>query len=195
MEKKLFLLFLLAISFILPSHAVLKENGLDTTLVMLRSELTQYHIQLEQQSKAMKADRKAMFMELFTILNQANQNSIMLYSQKDGYTFDMAYACHEATEQFHSFKNKAKPFRKALDEVNIQVARYDSLIQSLTTMPTMYLSSNSNINRNVCLTLAVNIRRQLVENQKELNDYIIKAPVSASKCSSSHCCFLFRLHW
>lgn len=172
MKKRLFTLLALAIIFVLPGHAVLKESNLDTTLVMLRSELTHSHVQLEQQAKIMKNQNKALITDLFSILNQANQNSIMLYSQRDGYIFDMAYACHEATEQFHNFKNKSKPFRKSIDDYDTKIARYDSLIQSLSSMPTIYISDDAKINRNVCLTLAVNIRRQLVESRTQLNTYL-----------------------
>lgn len=172
MNKQLLALLLLVFTFTLPGHAVLKENGLDTTLIMLRTELTNYHVQLERESKDMKAQQQAIGMELFSILNQANQNAIMLYSQRDGYIFDMAYACHEATQQFHNFKSKAMPFRQMVKKVNIQVARYDSLIQNLTMMPTMYMTESAKTNRVVCLALAVNIRRQLVENQQQFNNYI-----------------------
>ena len=49
MKKKLYILILLMVAFVLPSNAVLKEANLDTTLYMLRTELTNYHIDLEKQ--------------------------------------------------------------------------------------------------------------------------------------------------
>ena len=159
-------------AFVLPSNAVLKEANLDTTLYMLRTELTNYHIDLEKQNQAAKAQQVAVIQELISIVKQADQNSIMLYSQRNGYIFDMTYACHEATEQFKKFKSKAVPFRQMIKKNNVEVARFDSLINYLYGMNTMFLSEEAQVNRNVDLTLAVNIRRQLVEKQKQLQAYV-----------------------
>ncbi len=159
-------------AFVLPSNAVLKEANLDTTLYMLRTELTNYHIDLERQNQAAKAQQLAVIQELISIVKQADQNSIMLYSQRNGYIFDMTYACHEATEQFKKFKSKAVPFRQMNKKNNVEVARFDSLINYLYGMNTMFLSEEAQVNRNVDLTLAVNIRRQLVEKQKQLQAYV-----------------------
>lgn len=156
----------------LPSNAVLKEANLDTTLYMLRTELTNYHIDLEKQNQTAKAQQLAVIQELISIVKQADQNSIMLYSQRNGYIFDMTYACHEATEQFKKFKSKAVPFRQMIKKNNVEVARFDSLINYLYGMNTMFLSEEAQVNRNVDLTLAVNIRRQLVEKQKQLQAYV-----------------------
>lgn len=172
MKKRLYIIILLMMAFVLPSNAVLKEANLDTTLYMLRTELTNYHIDLEKQNQAAKAQQLAVIQELISIVKQADQNSIMLYSQRNGYIFDMTYACHEATEQFKKFKSKAVPFRQMIKKNNVEVARFDSLINYLYGMNTMFLSEEAQVNRNVDLTLAVNIRRQLVEKQKQLQAYV-----------------------
>lgn len=172
MKKRLYIIILLMVAFVLPSNAVLKEANLDTTLYMLRTELTNYHINLEKQNQAAKAQQLAVIQELISIVKQADQNSIMLYSQRNGYIFDMTYACHEATEQFKKFKSKAVPFRQMIKKNNVEVARFDSLINYLYGMNTMFLSEKAQVNRNVDLTLAVNIRRQLVEKQKQLQTYV-----------------------
>ncbi len=72
------------------------------------------------------------------------------------------------------FKSKAVPFRQMIKKNNIEVARFDSLINYLYGMNTMFLSEEAQVNRNVDLTLAVNIRRQLVE----------KAETAASLCQA-----------
>lgn len=172
MKKRLYIIILLMVAFVLPSNAVLKEANLDTTLYMLRTELTNYHIDLEKQNQAAKAQQLAVIQEFISIVKQADQNSIMLYSQRNGYIFDMTYACHEATEQFKKFKSKAVPFRQMIKKNNVEVARFDSLINYLYGMNTMFLSEEAQVNRNVDLTLAVNIRRQLVEKQKQLQAYV-----------------------
>lgn len=172
MKKKLSIIILFLVAFLLPSHAVLKEANLDTTLYMLRTELTTYHLDFEKQNQTAKAQQQAVIKELLGIINQADQNSIMLYSQRNGYIFDLTYACHEATELFDKFKSKSAPFRSMINKNNIEVARFDSLINYLYGMNTMFMSEEAQLNRNVDLTLAVNIRRQLVERQQQLQEYV-----------------------
>ena len=171
MKKSIFILFLL-LKFCLPSHAVLKEKDIDNTLSVLRTELTKFHSELERQSGFMKEEQTAIRKNLFGVLNRSNQNSLMLYSQKTGYIFDLTYACHEATEQYQEFQRNVMPFRVFVEQANNDIARYDSLIVNLSNMPTMALSDRAKIDRNVCLTLAMNIRQTLKDNRDQLNDYI-----------------------
>ncbi len=154
------------------SHAVLKEANLDTTLYILRVELTNYHLELEKQSKGMQQSQKQIQAEQRKIMNQANQNAIMLYSQKSGYIFDLTYACHEATDMYRKFKSKSQPFREMIQKNDTEVERFGSLINDLNMMPSQFMREDVKMSRDICLTLAVNIRRQLKENQQQLQDYV-----------------------
>lgn len=158
--------------FALQSHAVLKEQNIDKTLSILRTELTDYYQNLERQSGFMKEQQEQVRNNLFSALNRSNQNSLMLYSQKSDYIFDLTYACHEATMQYYEFQKSVLPFRKFIEKTTSEIARYDSLINNLSSMQTFILSERAQIDRNVCLTLAVNIRRTLRDNRDQLNDYV-----------------------
>lgn len=172
MKKRLTLAFLMLTVWLMSAHAVLKEKDLDNTLSILRTELTKYHAELERQTGFMKHQQEVIRKNLFSVLNRSNQNSLMLYSQKSEYIFDLTYACHEATEQFREFQKNVMPFRTFMEKTNSDIARYDSLINNLSTMNTMTLSEKAKTDRNVCLTLAVNIRHTLRDNRDQLNDYI-----------------------
>lgn len=172
MNRKSLLIFLLAVIFTLPTRAVLKEKDLNSTLSILRTELTDYRIELERQSGYMKEQQKTITNNIISVLNQSNQNALMLYSQNSDYVFDLTYACNAATEQYRKFKDDAKPFMGYINRNKSEIARYDSLIESLRTMPEMSLSEKSKIDRNVCLTLAVNIRRTITDNSNQMADYV-----------------------
>lgn len=172
MKNKLLLILCFILSFPVQIDAVLKEKNLDNTLSILRNELTTYHREQEKQRANFKTRRDAVRHKLFSILSKSNQNALMLYSQKPEYVFDLAYACHEATDQFHNFKRNALPFKNFMEKVNSEVARYDSLITTLKSMPVMTLSEKAKTDRNVCLTLAINIKRSLTENQAAIAEYI-----------------------
>jgi small-conductance mechanosensitive channel len=156
----------------LPANAVLKEKNLENTLSILRTELTNYRSELERQSGYIKEQQQKVFTNIMGVMSQSNQNALMLYSQKPEYVFDLAYACQEATKQYHAFTQDVLPFRKFIEKSNAQVARYDSLVASLSTMRTNNLSEKALIDRNVCLTLAVNIRRTLNDNSQQMSEYI-----------------------
>lgn len=155
-----------------PSHAVLKEKNLDNTLTILRGELTDYHLELEKETKKMQDEQKYIWKQLMSYMSRSSQNSLMLYSQKRGYIFDLTYACHEATEMYTQFQNESKPFRSYLERNASEIARYDSLITTLSQMPVMLLDDKAKIDRSVCLTLAINIRRTLNTNNEEVSDYV-----------------------
>lgn len=172
MTNKIILILGILITFSIPSDAVLKEKDLGNTLSILRNELTTYHREQERQRANFKTQSEGVRQNLFSILSKSNQNALMLYSQKPDYVFDLAYACHEATDQFHSFKKSALPFRSFMEKMNGEVARYDSLIAALKTMPTQQLNERAKIDRNVCLTLAINIRHSILDNQQSLAEYM-----------------------
>lgn len=172
MKKRLFLLFLFAITITISCNAVLKEKDLDNTLSILRNELTTYHQEQKKRQMKYKNSSELIRKNLFSILAKSNQNALMLYSQKPEYVFDLAYACHEATDQFSNFRKSSLPFRSYITLLDSEIARYDSLVNSLSSMPTFALSDKAKVNRNVCLTLAVSIRNNMTENKSMLQDYI-----------------------
>ena len=170
--RKAFLTILLALLTILQSHAVLKEKDLPQTLQILRTELTNYHRELSVQIERNREQSEMVRNQLIDIMKSSNQNSLMLYSQKQDYVFDLTYACHEATEQYYEFQRKQLPFKTFLSKAETDIARYDSLIGALRAMPVTMLDRQGQIDRNVCLTLATNIRSSLDDNRAIMQDYI-----------------------
>lgn len=165
-------MLVLALMIVLPSHAVLKEKNIENTLSLLRQELTNYRTELERQSGMMKAQQEQVMMNMISVMNRSRQNSLMLYSQKNGFIFDLTYACHEATAQYQEFQKNVKPFRQYLNTADVEISRYDSLINELGTMGKYGLSEKAKVDRNVCITLAINIRHTLNDNRVQMRDYI-----------------------
>ena len=156
----------------LSAQAVLKEKDLQQTLQILRAELTMHHRELSQRIEMNRKQNEQVRQRLVETMKRSDQNSLMLYSQKLDYVFDLTYACHEATEQYYDFQRQQLPFKMFMDKTESEIARYDSLITSLKSMPITILDDKGKTDRNVCLTLASNIRNSLLENRATLNDYI-----------------------
>ena len=170
--RKAFIIILFALLTTLQGHAVLKEKDLPQTLQILRTELTNYHREMSMLIQANRQQNEQVRNQLIDIMKSSNQNSLMLYSQKQDYVFDLTYACHEATEQYHNFQRKQLPFKTYLSKIESDIARYDSLIGALHSMPITMLDQQAQIDRNVCLTLATNIRNSLDNNRTMMQDYI-----------------------
>ena len=171
-NMKRILTILIILLTTISAQAVLKEKDLPQTLQILRTELTNYHQELSQQIELNKRKSESVRTQLMETLLRSNQNSLMLYSQKQDYVFDLTYACHEATDQYHLFQRQQLPFKDFLNKANNDIARYDSLIGSLKAMPVTILSEQAKTDRNICLTLATNIRNSLEENRSTMEDYI-----------------------
>jgi len=171
MKRMLFILALLA-GIATEAGAVLKERSLDSTLVILRSELTKYYQELNSRRTERKEQNEQVFRSLMQTMRQSNQNALMLYSQKQEYLFDLTYACHQATEQYQQFQRQQLPFREFISKASGEIARYDSLVGALTAMPTRQLSKQAQTDRSVCLTLATVIKRTLEDDSQQMEDYI-----------------------
>ena len=170
MKRLISIIFIMTVT--LCAHAVLKEKDLNQTLLILRTELTDYHRELSERLKMNQKQSERVRDQLISIMKRSNQNSLMLYSQKQEYVFDLTYACHEATELYQEFRRQQLPFKTFMSKSETEIARYDSLITSLQSMPQSMLDAQTKTNRSVCLALATSIRNSLEENRSTLEDYI-----------------------
>ena len=170
--KKLLIIMALIMGMVSEAGAVLKEKNLDSTLVILRAELTKHYQELHEQRSEQRRQSQEVFLNLRETMKQSNQNALMLYSQKQEYLFDLTYACHQATEQYQRFQRQQLPFRAFISNTSGEIARYDSLINSLQVMPTNIMGAQARTDRSVCLTLATVIKHTLEEDSQQMEDYI-----------------------
>lgn len=170
--KRIFFLLILIAGFVIDAQAVLKEKDLEQTLSVLRKEMVSRHLELTGEAGERRQQNSDIMREMMETVKRSNQNSLMLYSQKTNYVFDLTYACKEATDQYQEFKKRQLPFRSFLESNDVEIAKYDSLIVSLRVMPTTLLSQQARTDRIVCLTLATNIRNILSENRSQTTQYM-----------------------
>ena len=169
---KRFLTIIVVLLAVLNVHAVLKEKDLAQTLQILRTELTNNVRDMSERTYLDMKRREQVRNQLDATMKRSNQNSLMLYSQKQDYVFDLTYACHEATEQYHEFMRQRIPYKQFMNRTDNEIARYDSLIATLEAMPHNVLSAQAKKDRIVCLGLAREIRTALDKNRDMLDDFI-----------------------
>lgn len=118
--------------------AVLKERDLPRTLSVLKAEL-QDHYERQQSFMSMYEQRGArQHQMLVNYMQQCEQISLMLYSQSSENSFDMAYACQQATNLAQDLKkrnSRMHQYDMIIAQMQSEIERYDALIQSLKSMP------------------------------------------------------------
>jgi len=73
--------------------------------------------------------------QLIDYMQRCDQISLMLYSQKSDHTFDIAYACTQATKLYKELGTNNIPYGRIRDRITSEIARYDSLITALKELP------------------------------------------------------------
>lgn len=147
--KRLVLFLIAFFSLSLSAHAVLKEKDLPKTLAVLRSEMEASYLQQQDLVTRFTEENKKQHGIIMDMMQRSNQIGVMLYSQHDSHTFDLAYACQEATSLYQNFKKNYKPFNELMALVDNEIERYTNLIASLEKLPPMTQSARDSMMKKV----------------------------------------------
>ena len=139
MRKKL-IATLIAFLAIVPAFAVLNEKDLAQTLAVLRQELQMAKAEMQKSQVFISANTKATHERLVRLIQKTNELSLMLYSQKQDYTFDLTYALDEVTKEYKAFSNVRVPFDAIVTQMEIEIERYEKLIATLVSLPPALVS-------------------------------------------------------
>ena len=134
MKKKLITLGL-ALCVLVPAFAVLSEKDLAQTLSVLRYELRSAWQASEERASRTQGRGARQHARLVEMMQRSNELSLMLYSQKQDYTFDMTYALNEVSRQYHEFAERKLPFDDLITRLDIDIDRYDRLVHTLKRLP------------------------------------------------------------
>lgn len=129
------LLTLLAMLLTFPLGAVLKERDLARTLGVLRAELEMSYLQQERGMQRFVTMQEKQHARLVDYMQRSEQIALMLYSQRNDYTFDLTYACQQATDLYNELSEKTIPYARIQERISGEVARYDGLIKNLENLP------------------------------------------------------------
>ena len=133
--KKKILATLLAFLVVSPSFAVLNEKDLAHSLAVLRHELRTTTAQMERYKGFISRGTVLQHEQLIQLMERCNELSLMLYSQKQDYTFDLTYALDEVTREYRAYGQKRLPYDKILSSIEIEIERYKRLIYTLKCLP------------------------------------------------------------
>ena len=135
MKKKRLISLVLTLLALVPAYAVLNEKDLAQTLSVLRYELRSAWLASEERAERTQGRGARQHAQLVQMMQRSNELSLMLYSQKQDYTFDMTYALNEVSRQYDEFNARKLPFDDIITRLDIDIDRYDRLIHTLKRLP------------------------------------------------------------
>ena len=135
MKKKRILVLLSALLLTLPLAAVLGERNLASTLHALRTELQMDYDKIFASQGRLAEQHGRQHDQMISIMKKCNELALMLYSQKQEYTFDLTYALESVTDEYNDFNRNRMPFDQIVGQLDIEIDRYSRLIESLRRLP------------------------------------------------------------
>ena len=136
MKKHKFLgIFVSLLAVALPVMAAFTGQDLDATLFNLRRELFYDYRQIDKTREKLTTKYEEQHWKMVDIVKRCNDLSLMLYSQKPEYTFDISYALEKVTREFNDFNKNRTPYDRIVANLDIEIGRYARLIESLRRLP------------------------------------------------------------
>ena len=135
MKRKRIIALLAAFLLTLPLAAVLGERNLASTLHALRTELQQDYDRIFTSQGRLAEQHGRQHDQMISIMKKCNELALMLYSQKQEYTFDLTYALESVTDEYNDFNRNRMPFDRIVGQLDIEIDRYSRLIESLRRLP------------------------------------------------------------
>ena len=136
MNKRKRLIILVALLVVaVPAMAVFTGMDLDATLSNLRRELFFDYMQISHTREEMEGEYGVQHQKMVGIVKKCNDMSLMLYSQKQDYTFDISYALEKVTQEYNDFNKNRKPYDRIVSSLEVEINRYARLIESLRRLP------------------------------------------------------------
>ena len=134
MKKKI--IALLAVGLLsLPLAAVLGERDLSATLHALRVELEQDYDEMFSSQARLAEQTGRQHDRMLDIMKKCNELALMLYSQKQEYTFDLTYVLGMVTSEYEDFTKNRMPYDRVVSQLDIEIERHSRLIESLRRLP------------------------------------------------------------
>ena len=134
-SRKLITILVAMLVVAVPATAVFTGMGLDATLSNLRRELNYDYLHISSTREHMAARYDVQHQKMVDIVKKCNDLSLMLYSQKQDYTFDISYALEKVCEEFNDFNKNRTPYDRIVSSIDVEINRYARLIESLRRLP------------------------------------------------------------
>ena len=178
MKKKLLTLTLTLCVCAIPLWAIVSGRSLTNTLKELCSELqTEYQQRAEAQQR-FNDDYERQHQRMIDVINKSNELSILLYTQEQEMTFDLAYALKKVTVDYKDFNRDRRPYDHIVSSLNYEIDRNARLIEALRRLPPMMKEIDSDSMRPTAISGRANGLQNLPRTE----------PLATSRKASNRTC-------
>ncbi len=134
--KKRFLTIAFAVFvFAIPVLSIVNGQPLTDVLRDLRSELKMVLEQSEEEQQLFEKEYERQHQRMVDVISASNELSILLYTQEQEMTFDLAYALNKVTTAYKDFSRDRRPYDRIVNDLNIEIDRYARLVEALRRLP------------------------------------------------------------
>ena len=137
MKKYLLTIILSLCVCSLPLMAIVSGRSLAKTLKDLCTELQTTYQQRAVAQKRFNDDFERQHQRMIDVITESNELSILLYTQEQEMTFDLAYALKKVTADYKAFSWDRRPYDHIVNSLNYEIDRYARLIEALRRLPPM----------------------------------------------------------
>ncbi|MBQ6286569.1 MAG: mechanosensitive ion channel [Bacteroidales bacterium] len=169
MKKRLDIIsFLVSFALLLlpsvKSWAVFNERDLAQTLQVLRYELCKAYNEMSMSQLSYEKQDERQHEELINLVNSCNELSLMLYSQKQDFTFDLTYALRQVTDQYNDFRQRRMPYDNIISYFDVEIDRFDRLVKALKSLPPVEGEQSDSLGMSLIDALSLTFHLQLLPN-------------------------------
>ena len=137
MKKYLLTIVLALCVCALPLMAVVSGKSLTNTLKDLCTELQAAYQQRSDAQQRFNEDFERQHQRMIDVITESNELSILLYTQEQEMTFDLAYALKKVTANYKDFSKDRRPYDHIVNNLNYEIDRNARLIEALRRLPPM----------------------------------------------------------
>ena len=165
MKKNLLTLVISLFAFTMPIMAIVNGRSLPGTLKELCTDLKTTWQQRTEAQRLFNEDNKRQHQKLIDIIAKANKLYILLYTQEQEMTFDLAYALKKVSDGYKDFDKDKKPYSNMVSSLNYEIDRYGRLIKALHHLPDSFvLDEKGKLYRDSCIQFATEILQMHTDN-------------------------------
>ncbi|MEE3376579.1 MAG: hypothetical protein VZR22_07735, partial [Candidatus Cryptobacteroides sp.] len=135
MKKKWLTLTFAILVFSIPLLSIVNGRPITEVLKDLQSELKGNYAQKLEEQNLLGRDHEKQHQRMVDVIAQSNELSLLLYTQEQAMTFDLAYALNKVSRAYKGFSKEKRPYDRVIHDLDIEIDRYARLIDALRLLP------------------------------------------------------------
>ena len=183
MKKKLLTIAFAILVFSIPLLSVVNGQPISHVLKDLRTELKKSLSQREEKQKQFDRNYEREHKRMVNILTASNELSLLLYTQEQDRTFNLAYALNKVASAYKDFSRNSKPYDRKVHELDVEVDRYARLIEALRRLPPQMEDKPLSVVPDSLLYRNDSLYREFSDMASSLEKEVIRLAVTDSTAS------------